>query len=207
MVHGNMNKIFYIEIIQTKFDELYARYEKDFSQTDNKKTEVTKESLLFPIPKNTQWEEIIVKFKNEFDVDVSAKGRTYSSDYEKMGFADRRIKKSKEKAKTHNDWTFLILLSTQEGIFPLDSLQMKEKKQKIKQKQSLSKKLTEAFPQIKDTDPDPFYEHNDIENNYKIKIKLIPIPTFRADYRDRDINYDSDDKLDIKDSYDELTDN
>ena len=161
----------------------------------------------FPIPKNTRWEEITIKFKNEFDVDVGAKGKTYSSDYEKMGFADKRIKKSKEKAKTHNDWTFLILLSTQEGIFPLDSLQTKERKQKIKQKQSLSKKLVEAFPQIKDTDPDPFYGYNDIEKNYKIKIKLIPIPTFRDDYRDKDINYDSDDELGIKDSYDELTDN
>jgi hypothetical protein len=173
-------------------------------QNNNQKEEPKKETLLFPVPQNTRWEEITIKFKNDFDVNVIIKGKEYTSNYEKMGFADKRIKKTNEKAKANDGWQFLFLLSTSDGIFPINKLTGKEKKQRIKQKQSLSKSLKKLFSTIEDNDP--FYEYNDIDKNYKIKIKLIPIETFRDDYRDKDIKDESDDTLGIKESFDELTD-
>ncbi len=164
---------------------------------------VLKKDLLFPIPANTRWEDITLKFKNKFDVEVIIKGKKHESDYEKMGFADKRVKKTEEKTKANDAWDFLFLLSTLKGIFPIDSLTGKEKGKKLKQKQTLSKSLIALFPTIKD---DPV-EYNDMERNYKIKIKLIPEKTFRDDFRDRDIKFNSDDKSESEKIFDEMTEN
>jgi len=160
--------------------------------------------LLFSITKETQWKDITIKFKNDFDVDVIIGKKTYPSNYETMKFADKRVKKTNEKAKANDSWQFLFLLSTVKGIFPIDKLTGKDKKQRIKNKQILTKSLKALFPTI---DDDPFYEYNDIEKVYKIKINLIPVETFRDDFRDRNIRDDSDEILGEKSYYKDLTNN
>ena len=102
--------------------------------------------LLFPITKDTQWKGITIKFKNKFDVDVIIGKKTYPSDYEKMDFADKRVKKTNEKAKANDSWEFLFLLSTMQGIFPFSTLPDEEKRQRTKQKQALNKSLKILFP-------------------------------------------------------------
>ena len=151
---------------------------------EEKKQETPEKKGLFPLPLNIK--NITFKFKNDFDVDVIIGKDIYSSDYKKMGFADKRVKKSEEKTKANDAWVLLVLLSASGGIFPIDSLTGKAKKQKIKQKQLLSKDLRAIFPTIKD---DPFYKYDDRDKNYKIKMKLIPEKTFRDDFRDKDIKF------------------
>lgn len=161
-------------------------------------------ALQFPTPKNTRWEDITIKFRNDYDVDVIIGKNTYPSNYEKMEFADKRIKKKDEKAKANDSWELLRLFSTQKGTFPLNKLTGEEKEKRKKQKQALSKTLKELFPTIEN---DPFYEYDDIEGVYKIKIKLIPIETFREDFRDKDIKDESEDKWGMKDYYKDITGN
>ncbi len=193
-------------------DEKYQKIsEKSQPQKSNKEPaemkEKDKKENLFPVPKNTQWKDLTIKFKNDFDVEIAIGKNKYSTDYEKMQFADKRIKKSKEKAKATDSWKMLCVLSTSKGVFPLDQLIGKEKTQKIKQKQALAKGLTNLFPSIAELDDDPFFPYDDIQKIYKIKINLIPVETFREDFRDKDIKDESDDKLGIKDYYNQMTDN
>jgi len=163
------------------------------------------ENTLFPTPENTNWDDITIKFKNKFNVTVVIKGKEYESTYEKMGFADRRIRKPEEKAKANGSWNFLYLLSTLEGVFPIDKLTGKDKGRNKKLKQSLSEVLTKVlFPNVKG---DPFYDYNDREKIYKIKIKLIPEKDFIDDFRDNDIESKSDSEYKTEDYFNEKTKN
>jgi uncharacterized protein YqfB (UPF0267 family) len=173
----------------TKADALELKFKDKEASRQRVKgqiTQIKKKENITPInlPQNTRWEDITIKFKNEYDADIITGRTTLHYDYEKMGFADKRVKKKDERVKANDSWKFLKILSTNNGVFPLDKLTGKEKEQRKKQKQSLSKILKELFPTVKDN---PFYEYDDIEKNYKIKIKLIPIEDFRGDFRDRNI--------------------
>jgi len=152
------------------------------------------------LPPGTRWENITIRFLNDYDIRVDVKKIKFLIDYEKMGFADERIKKTEEKVKTKNCWGFLQLLSTKNGEFDLNTLIGEEKNQRIKQKQILTKILKEFFPTIND---DPFYEYDETKGIYKIKIKLIPDKTFREDFRDKDIKEETKNKLGIEEGYKE----
>lgn len=161
-----------------------------------------KNNALIPLklPLNVSWEKITIEFKNEYDVEIKVDQKPpYQYNYETMGFADERIKKKEEKTKTNDSWELLTLLSIGNGIFPLGKLTGREKKKRIKQKQSLSETLKKLFPTVTTIDDDPFYKYNDIKKIYKIKIKLIPIKTFREDFRDRNIREEKDKLTDLHD--------
>ena len=81
-------------------------------------------------------------------------------------------------------WDFLYLLSTKEGVFLLGRLSKKEKEPYKKQKEELAEKLKTFFK----IEEDPFEKYDRWKKEYRIKLKLVPHPTFRADFRDRRIS-------------------
>jgi len=141
------------------------------------------------LPTNTKWEDITIRFKNDYDVDVRIGKNNYSYNYETLGFADNRIKKSEERTKAKDSWDLLQLLAIGNGKLPLNCLSKKEKEKKLKQKQSLKKTLKDIFSDI---EGDPFFKHNDVNDSYKIKIKLVPTRDFGEDFRDKNIKEEKD---------------
>jgi hypothetical protein len=133
-----------------------------------------------------KWENIQIKFLDEFNIKLTIKGKEEKSDYEKLGFADLR-KNSPERSSYVNSWKLLQLFSTQEGKINMYSRDQKDKDYLKKTKQGLSKRLKEYFG----LNSDPII-HNEQKQEYKIKIKLIPSPDFRDDWRDRNIKEEAD---------------
>lgn len=131
------------------------------------------------ITKSTKWEDVEIRFKNNYDVKITANNKSYDSDYEKMGFADKRKNKD---TKTKESWNLLLLFSVNNNIFPFSDLNIIKKVKQKKQKQELNK-LLKAYFGIAD---DPIV-HNKITKNYEMKIKLIPIEDFRQQWADRNI--------------------
>ena len=126
-----------------------------------------------------KWEDIQIKFLNQFDVEITTKKDFYSSDCEKLGFSKTNTKVLTPVAS----WGFLRLIASQNGVYELDRITGKDKEQTIKSKQDLTKRLKNYF-QI---DDDPFNEYDSIKKQYKIKIKLIPEQIFREQWEDKDI--------------------
>ncbi|MFA6193684.1 MAG: hypothetical protein WC726_02370 [Parcubacteria group bacterium] len=125
--------------------------------------------------KDTKWESITIRFLNNDDVKIENGKEISETNYEEMGFADGRG------SKAILSWDFLHLLSTNEGAFPLGKLSKKDNTARKTQKGVLTKKL-KTFFKIKE---DPFEEYDRWKKEYRIKLKLVPIPTFRDDFRDR----------------------
>jgi hypothetical protein len=127
------------------------------------------------------WEDITLRFLNGYDVEIAFKNQKIKSDYSVMGFADNRKNTNKD-TKAKESWKMLQLFATNQNVFPIDNLTGKEKEKRKKQKQELSKLLRLYF-NIQD-DPISF---NDISNNYKIRLNLIPEETFIDQWEDRKI--------------------
>ena len=193
---------FYLHILRLKFNELCKKFNhKDKIDLNKEKKEKNDEVRFLPkIPNNTEWRDITIRFKNEYDVDIIIGKNKYPYDYETMRFADNRIKKSEERTKAKDSWNLLQLLAIGKGKFPLNHLIGKEREKIIKQKQSLRKILKEFFPTIND---DPFFEYDDINDIYRIKIKLIPVKDFRNDFKDKNIKDEPNDNLCIKKDYED----
>jgi hypothetical protein len=143
------------------------------------KQAVSKAVKILGLTGKSKWENITIKFKNEYDVGITAGNITYPSDCEEMGFADRR-KKSEQDIGAKKSWSTLIFFSRNRGVFPLGSLDNSQKVVLKKQKQELSK-LLKAYFQIKG---DPI-THNKEKNEYRMRIKLIQEET--EQYQDRNI--------------------
>jgi hypothetical protein len=167
---------------------------------------VNKNKFLLPIDLSAKitWDKITIIFKNEYDIDIKVDEKIYEYDYEKMGFGDRRIKDSKLKIKTTGAWSLLRLLSINNGEYTLNKFDKNQKTVIKKQKQTLLKILKELFPNLSGS---PFEDYDDIKSIYRLKIKLIPVKTFRPDFRDKDIREEKDDKLNDFDDYLEETTN
>ena len=127
--------------------------------------------------KDTKWADITIRFLNDQEVKIESGKETSEANYQEMGFADG---KSKQPIFC---WDFLHLLSTREGIFPLGKSSKKDNNARITQKKKLSDKLKNYFK----IEEDPFEEYDRWKKEYRIKLKLVPIPTFRDDFRDRHI--------------------
>ena len=131
------------------------------------------------LKEGSKWEDITIKFKNEYDVEIQVRDKVYPSNYEDMGFADDR--KNQEKlTKAVESWKLLHLFAINEGVFPLNSLLPKDREQRTKQKQGIKKKLKEKFPTVAGT---PIEDLNEREE-YTININLIPETEFRDDFED-----------------------
>lgn len=138
------------------------------------------------LAKSTKWEDIEMKFKNEFEVEIFIKGKFYKdTNYEELGFY-----RSGTKDK-HPDvqWHFLTILSvcqeqakTQATIDNMASsleryLNKKVSREMCEQiKSKLSKKLQEKFG----IDEEPFCPYKE-HGFYQPRFKLKPVPSLRGD--------------------------
>jgi hypothetical protein len=170
-VHRGGNR-FGLDINVVKFDKFSARVSERIAKLKGSKSEFVETTT-----KNTKWADITIRFLNDQEVKIENEKETSETNYEEMGFADG---KSKQPILC---WGFLHLLSTGEGVFPLGKLSKKDNNARITQKKKLSDKL-KTFFKIKE---DPFEEYDRWKKEYRIKLKLVPIPTFREDFRDRHI--------------------
>jgi hypothetical protein len=166
---------FFELILSDKFDEIYRRLSHTLEVGDNKKSEKIK------IPVGTTWKKITLRFKNKYDVEIIINEKSILSNYEKMGFADERIKKPEETTRAKSNWDFLWTLSINGGAFPLGNLPKVKREIYKKQKQGLAKILKERF----EIDDDPFEKYDKRADEFRIKINLIPEPEFREQYVDK----------------------
>lgn len=175
-------KALYLIINQIKFDELYKEYEKFNIKKDQPDKKI---DYILNLPTKASWEEIEIKFKNHYEIDIYFKNKFKKSlKYEDLGFYR---KKTKDNKKT-SEWMFLYALSViqnqKENEATVDSMAVsmgkmlettinKNNCEQIKSK--LSKKLIEIF----NIEESPFYSYKDI-GYYKTKFKLLPVPEIRG---------------------------
>ncbi len=171
-VHRGGNR-FGLDINVAKLDKFSVRVSERIAELKENKSEAVEATT-----KNTKWADITIRFLNDHEVKIEKEKETSETNYEEMGFADG---KSKQPILC---WGFLHLLSTSEGVFPLGKLSKKDNTARKSQKMKLTKKLKNYF-KIKE---DPFEEYDRWKKEYRIKLKLVPIPTFRDDFRDRRIS-------------------
>lgn len=151
-------------------------------------SEVVKTLGLTP---ESKWEDLTIIFTHEFEVRIRNKDKIeFKTTHKRMGFADERRKNSTEAVAS---WRLLQLLAVQDGKVVLSSLKPKDRERRNKQKQDLSAILKSYF-QIQG---DPFFKTNKEVAEYSIKIKLVPLPEFREQWRDRNI-FDSDKPIRLK---------
>lgn len=127
------------------------------------------------------WQNIEIVFTSEFLVRIRYKNKELQTDHEKMRFSDKR---KPEEMHAKDSWDLLLFLAMNNGIFPLARLTGKDRLKRQKQKQELAKLLKQYF-QI---DDDPFHEVEKDKAEYRIKLKLVPTPEFREDWKDRHIS-------------------
>jgi hypothetical protein len=139
-------------------------------------------SALNVIP-TTKWQNITLKFSNEYDVEIFHGSKSYKSNHEELGFQDKR-----GEAKPKLSWNFLKVLSINKGEYPMQQFIGNERVNKSKEKQALAAQLRTIFG-IED---EPFELFFPTSTSYKIKLNLTPEQTFRPDFRDRDIFSDDD---------------
>jgi len=134
---------------------------------------------LIKLPQKTDWEDIEIRFKNGYDVEIYCKKEFLEkSNHEKMKFYRRGTKDKKPDVQ----WRFLQTLSTfcvdKKIIKPTISdiaYSLKVKKDNcMKIKEKLSEKLQENFG----IDKDPFYNYKD-RGYYQTIFKLTPEPMLR----------------------------
>jgi hypothetical protein len=132
-------------------------------------------------PLTDDWKNITITFKNDYDVKLTIDGKEEASSYDKLGFADTR-QDSPQKVAYVKSWKILILFAVQNGKIKLNAFAGNKSKKELfkKDRLDLSKRLKNHFG-LKD-DPIIYNEKNE---EYQIKIKLIPSPEFRESYLDR----------------------
>ncbi|MDD5397297.1 MAG: hypothetical protein PHW24_04590 [Candidatus Moranbacteria bacterium] len=131
-------------------------------------------------PENTGWENITIKFLNDYDVEIKNGSKISKADYTQMGFADERINNEQE-TKAKESWKLLHYFSINNNVFSLNASRKENDKHK-KRKQELSCLLREYF-KLKD---DPIL-YDKAKKEYRLKIKLIPEKTFADQWQDRNI--------------------
>lgn len=171
--------------ISDGFVRLNKNFLKLFNNLKNKINNKKNIKNIAPIETadGVKWEDIKIKFLNNFDVEVIIKNDSHKMDYSKMGFADGR-KQINQEAKYISAWLFLQVMAIQDGKLDLKKLSLKQKSQYIKNKQKLVSKLHQKFPNIKG---DVFEKMDKLDRDtiYRIKIKLDKCPAFIEDFRDK----------------------
>jgi hypothetical protein len=166
--------------ISEEFFDFHKKVSDQLNQAGIKKEKVESKSKPSHF-KGLIWEDITLRFLNEYDVEIAFKNQKIKSDYLVMGFADKR-KNAGTETKAKESWKMLQLFAANQNVFPIDNLTGKEKEKRKKQKQELSKLLRLYF----DIQEDPI-SFSEVNNNYKICLNLIPEETFVDQWEDRNI--------------------
>jgi len=155
-------------------------YEKDFIKKSNlfinkinKNRSPFKSNSIIPIklPINTTWEEITLKFKNDYDIEIwYQKKYNRKSNNVEMGFAKGK------NGVADKQWEFLKSLSVSKGKFDLKPMAVIKQEKFRKYKEKLSARLKYFFS----IDTDPFITDKKA-GTYKTKFLIEPIPVLRGD--------------------------
>lgn len=127
---------------------------------------VSGEIISASLPPKTKWQDIILKFKDKYNVVPIIGDRKYESiSFAQMGFLDMR---SPEKLRAKDSWAKLLkYLATNDGSYDVTSDRGTSKDDFKKQKQEIRSNFREVFG----IEEDPFYKFDGI--TYKIKVKLV----------------------------------
>lgn len=138
-------------------------------------------------PLASKWENIEIKFDDEYNVKLIIDDKEEKSDYDKLGFADKR-QDSSSKAYYVKSWYLLMLFAINNRTINLPRIaNNKSKKETFKKyKQDLSRRLKNRF-NLKD---DPI-DYDPKNKEYIIKLKLTFTPEFRESWFDRNIFEDT----------------
>jgi len=142
----------------------------------NERTYEDKEDNKYSIkklPKNLIWEDIELKFLNEYDIEILINNKSFKkTNNVNLGFFKKR---SKDKIE-NKSWKLLLRLSTSKGELNLNSIggMIKERLMWAKRKQLLSTELKKIF----NLEEDPFFEYKE-KGSYKTKFKLTPMSELR----------------------------
>lgn len=147
------------------------------------------------LPQNILWTDIVIKFKDGYNVEIVAGEAICIANYKEMGFEDSR------KLAPNTLWTLLKTLSEIGG-----GVSWKDNQAGTlikKKKQLLSKGLKEYFG-IKD---DPFHRYSK-KDGYQLKIRLVPVSESINNYLSGNKSYNEDgddDNLGIKESLNDFS--
>jgi hypothetical protein len=127
----------------------------------------TEPKFPFKIPAGTHWNNVIIKFINDEEIEIHVKKLKHTTNYKEMGMLGKgKVPEPSEQ------WLFMKVLAQCNGEIAIKDPEAKDKYKK--QKQALTEILRNYFS----IDYDPFYPYKScIEkggNSYKIKILLIP---------------------------------
>lgn len=167
--------IYYLQIL-LKFEEIYLDHKNLFN-----KNKISSKINLELLPGVKNWEDIEIKFKNEFDIDVYINGKFYRKlNNEELGF----FKSGTKDKKPDIHWAFLYQLSiiynnikiAQPTIEIMAKCLKTTKEACEKAKSQLSKKLQEIF----NITEKPFYDYKE-KGYYQTKFILKTLPELRGD--------------------------
>lgn len=166
------------EIAEKSAEKVMEKFKINFQQ--NPLAEIEKNPIKLPL--KTTWEDIEIRFKNKFDVEIYCKGKFLkNSNHEELGF----LRKNTKDKKPDKQWQFLELLAIvysskkiTNAVARLDILanSLKIKKNAcMKIKEGLSRKLQKAFGLTED----PFYDYKEKEE-YQTRFTLKPEAELRG---------------------------
>jgi hypothetical protein len=171
--------------------KIYKRFLKDFHKSVISWVDayimtsefIDDEKTINKDPLTDTWENIEIRFNDEYNVKLIIDGNEENSDYEKLGFADTR-QDSDKKAKYVKSWGVLILFSARNGIIKMSEFAGDKTRKNlfIKSRSDLSKRLQNYFG----SSDDPIVYKQDGEK-YLIRIKLTPPNDFKDSWQDRNI--------------------
>ena len=127
---------------------------------------ITEPKFPYKIPAGTHWNNVIIKFLNEEEIEIHVKKLKHITNYKEMGMIGKgKIPEPSEQ------WLFMKVLAMCNGEIAIKDPEAKDKYKK--QKQALTEILRNYFS----IDYDPFYPYKSClekgGNSYKIKIMLI----------------------------------
>jgi len=132
-----------------------------------KELEKTEPKFPFKIPAGTHWNNVIIKFLDNENVEIHVKRLKHRASYKELGM----IGKGKV-PEPSEQWLFMKVLAQYQGEITIRDPEAKDKYKK--QKQALTETLRNYFS----IDYDPFYPYHSCPekagNSYKIKLLLIP---------------------------------
>ena len=166
-----------VDLVNDYPDVLVINVYKDFEKRYRKKfkSKMKKEITPCVLPEGTVWEDVTMKFKNDYDIEIYIKDKLLKTvSNEDIGCFKSNI--SREEDNSDTQWKFLQTLSMSEGNFNLNSLiGTKEKNKHKKWKEKLSNNLVNFF----NIDDSPFYDCKE-KDSYQTKFKIRPVPTLRG---------------------------
>ena len=178
--------------ITEKFEKFFNKIQKEHQDLEKdlnkEKHKIEKKKPSEPVcklPEKINWEDVEIKFENEFDIEIYVKGKFFKkAKYEDLGM----YKSGTKENEPDTQWHFLFLLS---AIQELDkskatvyevalSLGKKLNKQITKENcEQIKSKLAKALQTAFSLQDDPFFPYKNY-GFYQPKFKLRPIPELRG---------------------------